>query len=577
MQQMNHSFHAPAAGRCPSCGAPFTQGAYFCDSCGVRLVQPEIDIEQQAYLGTGAGTAVKSKKGIRILIVTLLVLIAAGICAFILYRTFGKGPAAANELFFVSNPKTMTTHIYKGAEVFEELLDGIVESDIRLNFENDLQLVPSHVTNQDGDDSYRLYLIDYRSEEIDQVADDFIGKAEHCAFSVAGQKVLYLNEDDKLYLYDHKTKERTLVAKEARERYGHSGHSDMAISPDGNTVVYRNQKGEMHLYEDGESTKIKDHCCPVAVSDSGDYLFYRNDSGGLYVRRRGESLQIAEDADQKQFYFNRDHTQIIYYEDEMAFLSIEGKEGKRIGSKKTYPVTPNDGITKSMYAHHVYGLRFDTAISSITLNTESLLDHFYCDEEKSKLILQYVDGEFNKSKLENVTGYEFADKGESLYVLQEDESKKKTLYKVSGHDFENKTTIVKNTDLFTVSDNDSQLYYIKLDKNYNDVLWCRDDKGEAARIKRFKEITLFVNFWTAADDSLIALDLDGTLYTCTDDSNFKKVSEDVQSLAVLSDGNAYYIVQNKDDAKTYDIYAYDKEGQFVRIDQGVQAAGRYLE
>ena len=94
--------------------------------------------------------------------------------------------------------------------------------------------------------------------------------ADVIAFSSLNPGVIY-SENDRIYLYTEKMGEDMITKDPTADNF--------IISGDSSTVIYtsavENSAGEtqLHLYQDGTSTKIAKNSAPVAISNYGDYIY----------------------------------------------------------------------------------------------------------------------------------------------------------------------------------------------------------------------------------------------------------------------------------------------------------------
>lgn len=205
-------------------------------------------------------------------------------------------------------------------------------------------------------DSYydgELYVLN--GKKLQLIAEDVCGYD----ISVSGKGITYTTkneskEDDKfttytLNLYNVGTKKSVTISDEA------TGLGE--LSPNGKSVAYfvgdYNKKTEeteytLMLYSGKKSTEITDKDVTlIGLSNNGKYIYAveneekdgKSEQTMLCFNNKGKSTKLGECEDDYG-YMNKDHTQVMFYNDGETYIATKNKSAERVSKKHLDMVTP---------------------------------------------------------------------------------------------------------------------------------------------------------------------------------------------------------------------------------------------
>lgn len=379
---------------CPNCGTENPENSVFCESCGQVLAasieEAPLDMPpmegQDHFDSTAVETyeepidprePMKEKSGLNLAVFKANV-------AFLLYRI--NKPLLKNKLIFsyataaaillvtigviLGINRTCSDFITAEATYFSEVVDDkvviirgddVIRTDVRVGYR-----ISSSASSLDGSTHVLLtlnrQLCSVSGKRVKVLARDVVG----FALSANGKGIVYKNDEGELYLCNSKTGKKTLVDADFQG-------TTYCISPDGKSVLYNDitADGYMLQYFSGKHTVslTTEEVIPVGLSDDGKYIYaleinalYGNK---LYCYNKNGEREVLGDLPHVSiyYYFNSDHTQILFYDDEgNSYISSGGEAGQRISANSiqllyadnatyqgsTYPV-------KDLYGHVYVG------------------------------------------------------------------------------------------------------------------------------------------------------------------------------------------------------------------------------
>ena len=549
---------------CKNCGAELAEGSKFCASCGTAaeipaqpiaepveegMQTPAEPIETPAADAASAPEAPKADplKAIKekaapllekvkpflqknklllagagaIVLFIIAIAIIIGLCSggngFIAYENAIIANVQEDEVIVLWNNKVIKTGIE--ASVLEEQatnLDGTVFAGLT--------------------DEGTLFVV--RNKKVHVVEEDVVS----FTLSASGKALAYVceNDDDEysLNLYTISKKKSVVVDNEYNVLVG--AFLGTALSPDGKNLAYyryddEEDISELMLFTGKKSIKITSNETElIGLSNGGKYIYVKgeNDDGdeNLYTyNKKGERTKINA-CSGSTFYFNDDHTQILFNNDGKSYISVKGKEASKISSGTARLLLSSNSSSCSDGR-------------STTYPVEDLYKHVYT---------VYNDGEYNlwnikknsdkSAKLaSDITSATLDAEAEYVYYVNDKDDL--CVLKISHGDkaSDKAKTIAEDVDTYVVTSDRKKVYFISDDGLYS----CNGKNGKSKKTIASEDVTAHLAI-NAKD--VVYYQLDGDLYAC---SNGKKGSK------VLSDSNGFLAYPNGV------VYAADEDWMYI--------------
>lgn len=550
---------------------PQEDGLKFCTNCGAPLevqepvtentenienaqFQPQNEQFTPAPANGGALDMVKdffadSKK--RMIAIGAAVLVLAVI---IIVCLLPKGSS-------VSRPTTSLLPMSDGSEIFifsdgkklSTKIDG-VPAGIDYNLDCDIILLTSYDTSYNKSDSDILYDVTNKdalsyymvtTKEVKKITNDAVNTIK---MNAEGGKAAYTNDEHVLYLYDGKN------TKQIDANVG-----SFVISPNGKSLLYTKSEKydpdytysideeapgiDLYMYDGKKSTQLdKDkNSTPKAISDDCKYMYItrQNDSHetSLYtINKKGDPQKLGQVKYVE--YLNRDHSQIIFSDDDRVYVSIKGKEKIKLSDSIDDIITEctNSGVTLSLkdvkgmvYTNGSHVFKINNTYETYKLKS-SVIDPSISDDGKT---LFYI-----KEKGSSYSLYSERIGTENPILLCDD------IY--GAHSY---TATYDGKYVYYV-DGDDTLYVVQ--SNGNDKKRVYDDVEGIAGILHNGTVLFCAD---KTDDEY-------TLYSVTGKKEKVRISDDVSGFEIR--GNTAYYMTDKtknDDGKTKYTVSILKDGK----------------
>lgn len=501
---------------CTKCGAELAAGTKFCVTCGAPVevaapvaqpvpVAPAAPVEQVAPEKkegfkidvnavkeqlittlepvTNFLKPILAKKKVKIGIIAGLavILIASILCAIFLG---GNGYVELKQQIMLRAENGEIT-VVVGKTVLKDKIDADDYDDYDSSIDGKISVI---LTSDD-----QLYAVN--GTKLQKVADDVL-KYE---LSVTGNGVAYLTEEGDdgytLYLYNISSKKTTTISDEVSMR-------TVAISPDGKSVAYyeENDEGEdVLMYSTGKDpVKVTNSEVTLyGIANSGKYIYASRindqDEEHLYsFNTKGESTKLGA-IDSSSIRFNKDHTQVMFFNDSKTYIATNGKEATKAASGRltlivapnaasfydsnatTYPVsslfdhvysvTDNDTTSVWMIKKNAdKSVKLVSKASSIRLD-ESAEYLYYIYNNDELRVVKISDGEKASDKYtklaEDVEGYLVTSDRKYVYYVSDD-----SIYSVNGKNGGRSTTVCADGAESWAMNGKDVLYYVVDDALY---------------------------------------------------------------------------------------------------------------
>ena len=541
---------------CPKCGMENADGATFCTSCGSAMnpapvedtVPASVPVTETVVMPV---TEEAPKKDLMATAKSLLepvkaelekakpmlekvkpfieknklfVLAGAGVvalllCVVLLVAIFGGGNGydAYKHTILVDIVDEEVVIMYDAKKVKKTGLDatGIVDSQASM----DGSIVA--ILTDEGD---LAVIKGTKLTKVDEEVEGFV-------LSVDGTGIAYVLENDEsatLKLYNVKTKKAKNVTNWLED-------DNIALAPNGDSVAYYEMKASadepsLMFFKGNKSTKVTSAEVElVGISNNGKFIYTigEDDEGTsiLYsYNKKGDRDKIGK-CDSSEVYFNEDHTQIAYFNSDggtKTYISIKGKEGKKIASSAAYPLLPD-----SVQGHE------DVATDSITLPTKTLFNKVYtCYGDKGESVWFIRKNTERSEKLVgNVDDISISEDCKYVYYVDDEDLKVLTVKK--GDNAADKAKVIaEDVDTYLVTSNGKKIYYVS-----DESLFCanaKNGKGKKTIASDDVESSLAKN----AKDVVYYMS-DGDLYASKNGSKGKKVLSDSVYFFSTSNGVVY--------------------------------------
>lgn len=488
---------------CPKCGAENASDSKFCESCGAELTAPKAPVNTVLEKAKSLLSNKKILIGGAAVIVLLIVIIA-----IIAAVSGGSDYLLVDNYVLCMSGEESSTLIINGS-VQKTKLDAPA-SEVARSLDGKVWVFGTEAAADESDASY-LYVVNGKkiakvsgSEGVDDVA-----------LSVTGAGLAYtVIDDDKesLYLYKVSSKKSTLIA-EADAVAGSYGITNVKIAPDGKSVIYTvNEASEEELsvestsyYSNGKSVKLGSDLTLYGLSNGGKYIYAssaKDDSTVLYrYNNKGEKTKIDENA--RDIRFNLDHTQVLYYADSATYISVNGKEGVKFFKDAVTLLAPEDAD-----------------VSGTTQPVKSFYNQIYSSSSNVYLIKKNYD----KSE-------KLVSKASGSFTLSDDESR---LYYIKDKDLEmikiswgekapeKAVVVADDCDYYVVTSDCKKVYY--LDDNELHSANAKTGKSNKT-IEEDVDSYLYLS-----KKNIVYYKVDGDLYACSNGKKGARVVSDVDNI-----------------------------------------------
>ena len=312
------------------------------------------------------------------------------------------------------------------------------------------------------------------------------------------------------------------------------------LSPDGKSMVYTKldeDSGEVELmfFSGSKSKKItSSNVDLVGLSNKGKqiYVVGENDEGDkiLYCyNTRGNKKKVGSCVT-TGFIFNNDHTQILFYDGNLSwsdgieaktYVSVKGKEAKRISSSFAIPLIPNSST----------GHDNDNAA---TFPSDDLFNKVYACQKDSQTNLWLLKKNENRSKrlASNVSEAVLDESGKYVYYGTKGNNLK--MLKIShGERAADKAKIIaEDVENFVVTSDRSKVYFVSDDALYS--VNGKTGKGKKTIAAENVGYSLALN-----QKDVCYYYVDEDVYACSNGRRGKVVVQEAEDMEATANGIVY--------------------------------------
>lgn len=507
---------------CTSCGKPCGDGSGLCADCEQAVGQSATDRKPAfsfpgflASLWKKAGNELKLLKpyllhpkillttaGVVLLlaIMTLLSIFLPGGNGFLEYAQNIEILDLGDDIHILVDDELMSDKLYdRDAEEIRNSLDGNTAAFLT--------------------DQKELYVV--KGSHLKKVADDVV----YYELGADGKGLAYAlknGEQFSLTLYNIEDPEATLLTDEMCSL-------DFSVSPDGRSAAYyvEGKDNEILTYSDGSKTVTVtyDPSDLVGLSNNGKYIYaISRDSGGemrLYsynTRGQRHKLGVVTTTSIK---FNRDHTQIMFYNNGKTYISVKGKEAVKASANALYLVTaPNS--------------RSASDNNAITYPVPSLFDHVYTcsDGVHTSAWLIQKNPEKNELLVSNVSSCTLDTSAQYLYYIYDNDELRWVDIRDGASASDRCQTLARDVDAYVLTPDRSRVYFT----NNNLLYTCSGKKSGSA--KNLCDQKLGYSLCVNRDDGVFFV-INSDLYSCANGKSVNMVLSAVESVYQSSNGVVY--------------------------------------
>ena len=330
--------------RCPHCKAKNPDNAIYCCACDAWILEP-VNREKNPPPRRDFWYQLRSKKRLLITISTAIALCILLLC--VLPQLLPQLPTPA--------PVDPTPIVSDNYILCQQNIEPI-EHNGKLSFISDDQLLKTDYTecrkfstSLDGrtaaaltDDQTLLYIRDHTVTPIGTNVTDF-------ELSVTGDGVVFRDVKNSLY-YRHVQENAALCIFDSDIADGNI--LDFSISPDGKTVAYYADDAfyrgnyTLWVYQDQKTTPLSTlrskWLTIISVSNNAQYI-YTQDSAIITCYSNQAAITIGQftaSLSNRLTYSNADHTQLLFYQNDGTYLSVNGQAATCISPENLEPVFP---------------------------------------------------------------------------------------------------------------------------------------------------------------------------------------------------------------------------------------------
>ena len=516
--------------KCEFCSEENAVGSKFCQKCGAKMqdsnevesvetvetvetvVSNEPDVSNTEAVTTVVPTAPAAKKvfdfkkylpiGAAALAVLLVLIIVINIFSG------GKFNFPKNYVFPVYDSDSGEVVVYSGTKALKDKIDANI-TDMSINFSCDVLALYSS--------DKELYCV--KSDKVKLASED----VESFAMSIKGEGIVYVNSDDELYIYNCSNGKKTKIADDVKS-------AGLVISPDGKTVGYvSSDDDKSYVYKGNKSYAVSDSNKIVAVADSAKYIYtYDSESKTLYsvsTNKDKDKVKISMDVELPSITFNKDYSQVMFVSAGKIYFSQNTKDKQNVRTGASFSlVTPefSDGILNSSY------------------NVKSLLDNLYRIDGD----VYHVDNKCETEKIASGSSYVLTKDAGTLFYLKSGD-----VYKKAVKSSKEPVKLAEDVVSFVASPDGKFIYY----RNSDDELWGKKGTSDSKKVAD----DVYKISMTSANEVLILNDFNssnstGTLYSCSNGKDKKRLSDDVKASTFGSLGVFdCYEVNSGDEIDTY--------------------------
>ena len=328
-----------------------------------------------------------------------------------------------------------------------------------------------------------LYVL--KGKKLIRVAEDVDGYR----ISVNGKGIVYYTENEKgeddylttytLYLYNVSNKKTTTISSDA---YGPS----FEVSPDGKSVAYyeasydkdaKKTEYSLMLFSGKDSSEItsfdntdKKEIDLIAIANKGKYIYAietkwtdssKSESTMYCYNNKGKATKLGETNDD-DVYLNKDHTQIMFYDEGNTYIATKGKAAEKAAKKSLELIAPSNA------AYY----------DSTTMPVDNFYGKTYmADADKGYDVYMIKKGGKSNKLVDSGYNISVDESGDYIYFVTDKDDLKCVKASMSQTAKSKAVEIAEDVYSYTVTSNRKYVYYITDD---SELLCVNGKKGGKA-------------------------------------------------------------------------------------------------
>ncbi len=350
--------------------------------------------------------------------------------------------------------------------------------------------------------------------------------------SVFGDSLVYHDIENKLCLYDIRSGKSSLILQSEQVKNYH-------ISPDGKSVAYTlNEADGRHIYlyvDGGEIQELPNAGNEqlIAISNSCEGIYLQSGSRLAVCSKEGLRTELSSQA--TNYWFNADHTQILFWDETGTYISDKGGPAKKMTSQGVQLVLPPNAAY----------------FNRITAPVESFFGHVYCTNTSNGTRTAYFLDEYTDAcriLADYVASPTLDIYGQKLYFISLGQLRSISIEDAQEYPEKNhedlQLVLANNVVEYAISAQTDTVYY-----RDNSNLYSCSTKGS----QKSKHICAVYSSDTPSsglpDRNLFATDGDGVFYYISEGDLYatdngmpgKRVFEDVTKLMDTPAGFVYFL------------------------------------
>ncbi len=530
---------------CNYCDSQLPDEADICPHCGAKCEASGKPSAKESYSPIPT-TGPEMKKGLSFVIlipVVIIIILAIVAIIFLLRGVIENNPI----------PQKVTTH-YDANDNTYNSTNSVNDSTLYLNnstfFNTNGELYKSDyidLYDKSGDSSKYVYSL-YSDSNIYYITADLEPQIiaeynDYFRISQSGEYVAYTQSTSdyqikNLYLYCLSSGNTELIDSDV---------DTFALSPNGETVVYRKKNTDSKVYIGGINKKdevlIDDLYQPVTISDDRSMLCYIDANENLCVYKDNESQLLSSSS--FRYWFNKTLTEVIYSNsDRTYYFTIDMEEPQILFDSSLVKIYTLNNIEfyeeDNNYSCSHYILDKDTFKDSVLT---SISDEVWWLSNTTEPVLM---GTFNNDPF-------ISEDGNSMLYANEygvqimDEINEKLESRII---FANAYNVIGSKDLSQIYILDSSnIYYLK-------------ENNELEIVYEYKDyISTYSLAYNERLNKLFFIDNKNLYSVGTNAESLEKVATNVSQIKKLGDDGITYFVEKGDKYSSY--YIADKEPQKI--------------
>ena len=320
---------------CSKCNKQLNDDAQFCDNCNTPVFKTEENVNTKQVVK-------KKSLLVPVLIgaVTLVFFIAVG--GFFVIKSGVSGKKSNSRIIkkefyikdkelFVSDmsgkePIQLTSKFAKGQDnemIVDYITDYAMTYAIDMDKNNKGVFFPDEFT----EDSYTFYYKDISKPGKEAVKiDSNLLQPYSYYISDDGNIVTYLRDNNSIYQYNVKKKEKTKIDSDVQNWF-----SDLRIEAQGREILYIKGEGSLYVKKAGkDKEKIDSDVSEIVIPDLYDYWYSRDSLSTVFYLKDHKVYKKEEGKEKEKLVSDVDSIERAYTKQKTFYYTKEGEDSKKV-------------------------------------------------------------------------------------------------------------------------------------------------------------------------------------------------------------------------------------------------------